>query len=296
MDNKDVKNTVFKHLYILNSSVKNNQSIKDKAEQLVRHYQIPFAKSKKDALDIVFLKIQNQNIQHKKLTSRKIQLKHVISVAASFAIILSAYFYLASISIKSNNLQTLSYRLPDNSRVVLQKNSELSFKKYAWNRNVKIKGAAYFEVEKGNKFIVNANDGKVEVLGTRFLVEEFPEGLQVKCYEGKVKASFNGNSYVLTQGTQVLQTLKKENKSEMLENTDFPEFALFSGNYSEKPLSIVLNEVADFYQVEIKIKAGNERRFSGAINSGSLINTVEIICTSMQLNYRFLDQTILEIY
>lgn len=296
MDTKGVK-TVFIYLYILKSSKKYNQSIHDKAEQLIRHYQIPSLQDKKDVLNAVFIKIQQQEDAEKVVS--KIPLKGwkiAISAAAGAAVLIATYFFLATVSFKSGADHVLTCRLPDNSRVVLEENSEISFKKYAWNRKVQMSGSAYFEVNKGEDFIVKtSNRGQVEVLGTRFWVKEIPKGLNVTCYEGKVKASISEKSFILTEGTQLSGNKESAQKTEIIEKVQFPVFAHFSSDYKNEPLANVLNDIEAFFQINIELKSDRTRKFSGSIKTGSLTNTLEIICASMQLDYKYINSTTIEI-
>lgn len=282
----------------MKSSTKYHQSIRDKAEQLIRHYQIPAETSRVDALNAVFQKIENQN--HSKIIQFKSRSKSKfiigLSAAASVIFALSLYFYLATYSITTNSVSVLSSRLPDNSRIVLQKNSEIKYKKYFWAREVNLSGSAYFEVEKGEKFQVITKLGKVEVLGTRFLVSEKSDSLKVHCYEGKVKASISNNSFILSPGTFMSGTQQNASKNSTKENIAFPDFALFSMQFTNEPVSKVFAEISNFYQVTIHIKQQKNRNFSGTIKTGNLNATLDIVCTSMQMQYRFLSDTEIEIY
>ena len=282
----------------MKSSTKYQQSIRDKAEQLIRHYQIPAETSRADALNAVFQKIELQN-QSKIISlkpAKKTKFVMALSAAASVIFALSMYFYLATYSVTSNSAEVLSSRLPDNSRIVLQKNSEIKYKKYLWNRQVFLSGSAYFEVEKGKKFQVRTKLGKVEVLGTRFLVSEKMDSLKVHCYEGKVKADISSHSFILSPGTFMAGTTQNASKKSDEKLTTFPDFALFSAQYSNQSVAQVFAEIGTFYQVKIRVKPTNNRKFSGSIKTGNLNATLDIVCTSMQMQYRFLSDTEIEIY
>ena len=87
-----------------------------------------------------------------------------------------------------------SFVLPDGSLVKLHANSQVSFVE-EWevgvDREVFLKGEAYFEVEKKPqtqaKFSVFTNDLKVEVLGTEFNVDTRKEKTEVVLNEGSIK-------------------------------------------------------------------------------------------------------------
>ncbi|WP_449398595.1 FecR family protein [Chryseobacterium wanjuense] len=82
-----------------------------------------------------------------------------------------------------------TFRLSDNSVITLEPCSKLSLdknfgKKY---RNVKFQGKGFFSIEKDKSkpFIVDAGDFKVEVLGTKFLVDEKSEEKKYNCLRVK---------------------------------------------------------------------------------------------------------------
>jgi ferric-dicitrate binding protein FerR (iron transport regulator) len=95
--------------------------------------------------------------------------------------------------------ETRTLVLPDQSKVVLNANSELRVRKQ-WQadapREVWLDGEAYFEVTEqlggqAAKFKVYTRDLTVEVLGTRFNVAERDKHTDVTLNEGKVRLNLN---------------------------------------------------------------------------------------------------------
>ena len=91
-------------------------------------------------------------------------------------------------------------------------------------------------MQKGDGFQVKTKLGQVEVLGTRFLVSETGEQLKVQCFEGKVKTSYNKNSWVLEPGTQFVGEPENTQKEEFEKNIQFPDFAKFNQSFSNAGL------------------------------------------------------------
>jgi len=89
---------------------------------------------------------------------------------------------------------TLNALLPDKSSVVISPNSKLTYVKENWNRQVDLKGEAFFKVTKGSKFNVNTVNGVVSVIGTQFNVKSSTEILEVECKEGIVQVR-GGKNY-----------------------------------------------------------------------------------------------------
>jgi len=118
------------------------------------------------------------------------------AIAASFILLLISWFTLNFLKGSLDIHQTaygeiVEIQLPDATKVVLQANSTLKVPKQ-WkatnNREVWLEGEAFFDVATStNRFIVNANDFEVEVLGTEFNVLSRKNTKRVALQEGKIK-------------------------------------------------------------------------------------------------------------
>lgn len=271
--------------------IQNNQSILNKTNQLVRHYHIPVSSKKEEVLDTILKKIDEQEKSH--ITQRrKVALWRYagMATAASVVPLIILYLFTASVTYSGMEGKSVAHRLPDNSRVVLQNDSKIKIARFFWNRNVGLQGVAYFEVEKGNKFHVNTNMGTVEVLGTRFLVAEQRDKLNVQCFEGRVKTSVNNTSYIINKGTQFLGSKENALKEQLDEHLEYPEFAKFNKRFRNTSLTNVINELNFFFKTEIEIQNGADRNFSGTIQTGKLDGALEIVCESMQLKYHYINK------
>lgn len=272
----------------------NNQSISEKADQLLDSYQVHANVDKEQVLGTILNNIE----QAEETPVRKINWYSVagISAAATVAVLIAFWFFTASITINAEEGETLTYRMPDDSRVILHDGSTAKFGKYINKRRVALTGKAYFEVEKGDGFVVKTENGFVRVLGTRFLVDSGNESFNVKCYEGKVRTDFNKNSWILEPGTQFSGNRESAQKNEIAEQTEYPDFAEFFGSFSDAPLSEVVQEIEDFFDVNIEVNTGTTEKFSGTIETGKLENAVLIVCESLGLRYKFEDEYRIEIF
>jgi ferric-dicitrate binding protein FerR (iron transport regulator) len=108
---------------------------------------------------------------------------------------------LSEIVLKTDEISK-TFRLSDQSLITLEPHSKLSIdkdfgKKY---RNVKFEGKGFFSIAKNRSkpFIVDADGFSVEVLGTKFSVDQKSKEKKVKLFEGKVKIEHNGKlTYLL---------------------------------------------------------------------------------------------------
>lgn len=268
-----------------------NQSILKNADQLVRRYQIPVHSEKEDVLGTIFSKIKKGE-SAPQIVTQKISKSTLtaVAVAASIVLLLGLYIFTALETYSGKPGEILVLRLSDNSRVVLQGNSELKIRKYFRERDVVLTGSAYFEVEKGGRFEVHTSVGQVRVLGTRFLVSERNDSLNVLCYEGKVMTSISKSTYLLPAGEMVSGTKKQALQTKPDVVPEYPDFAFFSRNFQNNSLPEVAREMEMFFGVEILFRDGQERFFTGNIQTGNLDSALEIVCESMELNYRHEDK------
>lgn len=81
--------------------------------------------------------------------------------------------------------------LPDGTIISLNQNSEISYNKSFKNRNVQLKGEAFFDVvrDEGNPFVITSGATQTRVLGTSFNVRAYPndEEIVVTVTSGKVE-------------------------------------------------------------------------------------------------------------
>ena len=211
------------------------------------------------------------------------------AVAASIIIALGIFY---SLNIESE-FQTgygeqLAVLLPDNSKVQLNANSELNFKQRNWenNRNLNLKGEAFFDVEKGQKFTVQTEDGSVEVLGTEFNVISREHYFEVRCQEGKVKVTSNisGDEIILLPGNAVRILNSKWEKWDY--DIKEPNWLLGESTFHNTPLSQVI--IALENQFEITFDASNidlSERFTGGFTHNDLNLALKTVMIPMDISY-----------
>lgn len=259
-----------------------------RVKQLLESYQVPDGKNEEVSYTEIIKKIEEGistqdrgNVKHLNTFCRS-----AILIAASVVLIFLLHFFLSVDTIESGALAVNTLRLPDHSRVVLSKNSTASYPKYWWRREVKLKGEAYFEVEKGDQFIVKTNEGKVSVLGTRFQVSEIEDGLIVSCYEGKVRFTDHDQTRVIEAG----HSMKYENQNfvgtKSIQN-EYPPSAFFDRTFSNEDLSTVFKDLENFFDVRIHFNPNDHKHFTGKLETGKAETAIRIICRSLNLNYSF---------
>ena len=129
------------------------------------------------------------------------------AVAASLLLFAVSIFWLDNselVQVLATNV-VLNEKLPDGSLVQLKTGSSISYNKSTWikHRKVDLIGEANFKVEPGQRFEVTTTKGKVEVLGTEFIVNTLKDYLSVQCLSGKVGVSgMNDRSVAILEANE----------------------------------------------------------------------------------------------
>jgi len=172
--------------------------------------------------------------------------KKFLRVAAAAAIIMfGSYFYLNSLdeTIVTEYAENKEIVLPDNSEVILNAGSEVSYSERNWaeKRNIELKGEAFFKVAKGAPFTVSTDAGTVAVLGTQFNVEHRKGIFEVTCFEGLVSVNFQNKETKLSAGTSFMVIDGIIIDASEAKNTQ-PSWLNDESSFKSVPLKYVLDE------------------------------------------------------
>ncbi len=171
--------------------------------------------------------------------------------------------------------------LPDGSTVWLNAASSLTYPAVfaAGNRTVKLEGEACFDIaaDPARPFVVQAGAQSVQVLGTRFNVNAYPEDAEHKTtlLQGAVKVSHAGSAVVIQPGQQAICSNDAAIRT-VSADVD-KETAWINNMFSFKNdnLQSVLREVARWYNVRIRYAgAMPDERFFGEISRSSKLEDV----------------------
>lgn len=275
-----------------------------------------------DRQDIVWKKIQAINrssdssiyiSRHKSLST-----SWWMKVAASVLLLVCAIVLLKNwqndvLTYATNYGEIKTVLLPDSSRVTLNGNSRLSYaEKWEENegREVWLEGEAYFEVQKlnatadsssfaeklsenkGSKFVVHAGKAlDVEVLGTKFNVNQNGENVSVALHEGKIQLSIKEENQLeqvmMRPGELVEYSLAGQNYEKKVVNTD--EYISWRSQIL-KFKEITLAEVADRlerqygYEIIFEDEEIKKNRFTGNIPADQIELLFLMIERSFDLN------------
>jgi ferric-dicitrate binding protein FerR (iron transport regulator) len=222
--------------------------------------------------------------------------KAISSIAAALIFMVSIYTYYNTLdtSFNTNLAQQTEIMLPDNSEVILNAGSQLSFNKKNWNdeREVSLNGEAFFKVEKGQKFDVVTNDGIVSVLGTQFNVNNRENIFEVTCFEGLVSVTFNGTTTKLPAGTS-FTVVNGEVVNTEAPNSLVPSWTVNESSFRSMPLSIVIAEIER--QHDIVIETSNidlNKNFTGNFSNKDVNLALRSISIPLNLIFEIQDKKV----
>lgn len=207
-----------------------------------------------------------------------------LGIAASllvFAFI--SWFFLSTVTVKSNFAENRLVHLPDGSEIQLNANSVLTYARaFKWKarREVHLKGEAYFkvkhininpdQVKKGELFVAVTDGAKVQVLGTEFNLKYRHNITAVALIKGKIRVSSNktGKSYMMHPG-DFINFDRDGNRIEKA-NTLNNQTAWLSGKIivNQTTVNEILREFEDLYgyKVILDSPALGNKKIDGAIS------------------------------
>ena len=217
--------------------------------------------------------------------------KQVSKYAAIIVVLLTTSYFLFfnnETSFKTQFSQTKTFNLPDNSEVILNSNSTITFNKNKWksNRHLTLSGEAFFKVQKGEKFTVNTEIGEVTVLGTKFNVKERTNYFEVKTYEGLVSVAYKDTLVKLSKGTifkVVNGTIDTVNTFDINENSWLQK----ESNFKSTALRFVLKEIENQFGYTIETKDIDlDILYSGGFTHADVNIALQSVTIPLQLSYK----------
>ena len=262
------------------------QSINHRINQSVRYYRVPASVEKGTALNSLLKKIENTPRQQTKTINLKPITLWAAGIAAAAAIVVAVILFPVNQTFQNTTGKSFSYRLPDQSRVILTEGSLIEYSKAFKKRQVNLMGEGYFEVISGKSFQVLTSAGSVQVLGTRFSVNSKGEILEVNCYEGSVKATNKEIVFVL-QGGEGARIKSSSVELLALPDISYPAFALFNANYSNTEVRQILKDIGLFFGVSIQSIYTGNRYYTGTFQTGNLESALILICEPIGFSFTF---------
>lgn len=263
----------------------NKLSSEEKILKMASILTPPRGKSEDEVLDSLLAKIDQPT------STKTIPLKQFIQTAAAIVILIlsiySVHSFLIVETVKTKFAEQTKINLPDGTEVKLNAGSKLVWnnKQFTRNRELTLKGEAYFDVKKGNEFIIKTKKGRVEILGTRLNVFSRGNDFRVSCISGKVRVLANNQQRIITPGELVELTADglMKSSSATIDNTISWKDGIF--HFEDTPLSAIFAELERQFNVSVKIEGNSNRLATVDFSNENLIETLDVVCIPMELSY-----------
>lgn len=254
-----------------------------KLRDTLRNYQVPNPDMERNYAAIKAKRIAKLDQKPTKV----FPLFRYAAIAAMMVLLFGLFqLFVFSNSITTDFGKTASITLADNSHVTLNAKSDLSYPSFfRYNRTLKLKGEAFFEVEKGNTFTVETEQGKVEVVGTKFNVIARPDFFEVICYEGKVNVISGTTATLLTHG-DAIRFYHHKSETWKENNTPKPTWIAGESTFKNLPLEFVIHQLQEQYNYKVQYpNALKSIRCSGSFTHQDLETALQSICIPLQLKH-----------
>ena len=211
------------------------------------------------------------------------------------------YYMFAPIPLQtvSTLAETRNITLPDQTTIVLNRYSSLSYPKRfrGKERKVRLEGEAYFEVSKdtAHPFKVETGTVRVQVLGTHFNIDAYPEDTEIKTtlLEGSVSVSLTGGTgtgLVLSPNESAIYDKEQKSLTLYTEKDASEEVSWQEGIllFKNAPLQEIARKLSNAFRTAIRIE-GTElqdyRMTATFADSEPLEKILSLLCRNQKFEY-----------
>ncbi|MBN1821243.1 MAG: FecR domain-containing protein [Prolixibacteraceae bacterium] len=288
MDNRTNQNKE-----LIESSEFRKLSIEEKIMEVAGGFIPPSGKTQEEVLEMIL----NKTNQSKPVKSYSLNFI-IRAVAAILILAFSVYSintFIIHKKVKTQFAEQKEIKLPDGTQVTLNAGSQIIWNNIDFNkkRKVNLKGEAFFNVKKGDEFIINTNRGKVEILGTELNVYSRLKEFSVSCFTGKVRVTTNNQEQVLTPGDWVILNsagLVKSKSSNIEKTISWKDGIL---HFEDTQLVRIFDELERQYDVNVVYKGNEDRLATVDFPNNNLTDALEVVCIPMELKYEIKNRKII---
>ena len=264
-----------------------------KSVNATKHFEVPEVKSKAMA----WAALEQRIATAEPTKTVPMYRQYWVGIAASLVLAVGAFFIFNQTStnqtiITTSLAEVQTVYFPDGSVAYLNAGSEISFSKEEWQdkRTLKLKGEAFFEVNKGNEFTVETGLGKIIVLGTSFNVKERGGILEVACKSGRVKVVVYGSEAfeIITEGESVIVKEGEITTPGKIELTYIDNWRTGDFDFESVMLTQVFDELERQFGVELIFDENEiqDRPYTGYFDNKNLNEALQLVCNAMGLDFK----------
>lgn len=253
--------------------------------EIAKNFEPPAGKNEYEVLETLLCRSENI------IPVKRLHFATYIRATAALLILLVG-FYAVNTTFSKEKVSTglaeqTELKLPDNSEVVLNADSKLiySAKNFKHARNLTLKGEAFFDVQKGDDFVINTPNGKIEILGTQLNVFSRGDEFWVSCLKGKVKVSAGKEEQIILPGEKVEMSdhrLVKKVKIDAERTIAWKQGIFY---FEDRPLVSIFEAIERQFNVSVKFQGDSNRLITVTFSNKSLQEALEVICIPMNLIY-----------
>ena len=227
-------------------------------------------------------------------------LQPLLRVAAVVTLAFLGYYFIffnAPTTIETGIAQKTEVELPDQSNVILNALSEISFSEETWQdqRQVKLTGEAFFKVAKGSQFDVETSDGVISVLGTQFNVMARKGYFEVICYEGLVAVKV-GQEVVELPPNNVFRIIDGAISTNLKTEDIAPSWLMNESSFKSVPFKLVIEELERQYKITITSENIDlNQLFTGRFTHDNLSLALKSISLPLNLQYKEVEENKIEL-
>jgi ferric-dicitrate binding protein FerR (iron transport regulator) len=205
------------------------------------------------------------------------------------ALLYAGFSYLGQTRIHTDLAEHRSLFLPDQTEVILNADSKISFNKrhFSKERSVRLSGEAFLKVRKGNDFAIHTTLGDIRILGTELNILCRDTIFKVTCVSGRVKVICQDRTETIGPGENTELTRKGLMKKDSVDIEKTLSWRNGEFNFEDCPLVYIFNEIERQFNVSINSKGLGNRYFTGSFSNKNLREALNIVCIPMDLKYEF---------
>ncbi|MEY4539866.1 MAG: hypothetical protein RLZZ306_1623 [Bacteroidota bacterium] len=222
-----------------------------------------------------------------------------LKIAAVLVVLFGLWFVAAKqfttpqndvLTFKSGN-QSVEKILPDGTKVLLSKNSEITYSKTfeGDTREINLTGEGFFDVhhDAAHPFIIHTQGTDVRVLGTSFNVKAYNSQVQVLVKTGRVQFSKNKANVILIKGQkgEILANVDTIIKSEISEVEIITKEKLNSFVFNKMTLGEVAENLSKQFNKDIKFSQNKIKncKLTATFENENLENIIAVIAETFNL-------------
>lgn len=183
---------------------------------------------------------------------------------------------------QTSTAQLATQTLEDGSQITLNAQSQIQVTYYRHQRHVNLlKGEAIFNVQKdaSRPFVVETNNAKITVLGTRFAVNKLSQLVRVSVDHGKVQveSKADGGKLILQNGQVAEIPNGQAVQPKNAQATDYFKFATGTIVFNQADMLEVAEVLSRYRQKKVAVKGSSQDNISAVFqvkDTETFINTL----------------------